>query len=80
MVSSVSSMGGNVRDGIVKDDKVISTAMEAGSSDTGDSKDVVCKGGDVGDNGGMTCKSAGVWKVMCKSVGLWKLMCKYVGV
>ena len=28
--------------------------MEAGSTDTGDSKDVVCKGGDVGDNGGMT--------------------------
>ena len=52
MVSSVSSMGGNVRDGKVGDDKVISTAMEVGSGDTGD---VVCKGGDVGDNGRMTC-------------------------
>ena len=55
MVSSVSSMGGNVGDGKVEDDQVISTAMEAGSSDTGDGKDVACKGGDVGDNGGMTC-------------------------
>ena len=35
MVSSVSSMRGNVRD-----DKVISTVMEAGSSDIGDGKDV----------------------------------------
>ena len=51
----VSSMGGNVGDGKVGDDKVISTAMEAGSGDIGDGKDVVCKGGDVGDNGGMTC-------------------------
>ena len=33
----------------------MSTAMEAGFGDTGDGKDVVCKGGDVGDNGGMTC-------------------------
>ena len=43
MVSSVSSMGGNVRDEKVGDDKVISTVMEAGSSDTRDGKDVVCK-------------------------------------
>ena len=50
----VSSMRGNVGDGKVKDDKVISIAMEAGFGDTGDGKDVVCKGGDVGDNGGMT--------------------------
>ena len=35
LVSSVSSMGGNVGD-----DKVISTTMEVGSSDTGDGKDV----------------------------------------
>ena len=55
MVSSVSSIGCNVGDGKIGDDKVISTAMEADSSDTGDGKDVVCKGGDVGDNGGMTC-------------------------
>ena len=55
MVSSVSSMGGNVGDGKVGDDKVISTAIEVGSGDTGDDKDVVCKRGDVGDNGGMTC-------------------------
>ena len=34
---------------------MISTAMEAGSCDIKDSKDVVCKGGDVGDNDGMTC-------------------------
>ena len=43
-----------------------STTMEAGPGDTGDSKDVVCKGGDVGDNGGMTCKS----RLMCKSMGV----------
>ena len=55
MVSSVSSMGGNVGDGQVEDDKVISTTMEASSGDTRDGKDVVCKGGNVGDNGGMTC-------------------------
>ena len=55
MISSVSSMRGNVRDDKVRDDKVISTTMEAGFSDTGDGKDVVCKGGDVGDNGGTTC-------------------------
>ena len=55
MVSSISSMGSNVGDGKVGDDKVISTAMEAGSDDTEDGKDVVCKGGDMGDNGGMTC-------------------------
>ena len=53
MASSVSSMGGNVGDGKVGDDKVISTTMEAGSYDTEDDKDVVYKGGDVGDNGGM---------------------------
>ena len=34
---------------------MISTAMETGSGDTGDGKDVVCKGKDVGDNGIMTC-------------------------
>ena len=51
----VSSMRGNVWDDKVGDDKVISTAMEADSDDTGDGKDVVCKGGDVGDNGGITC-------------------------
>ena len=51
----VSSMGGNVVDGIVGDDKVTSTAMEASFGDIGDGKDVICKGGDVGDNGGMTC-------------------------
>ena len=55
MVSSVSSMGGNVRDCKVEDDKVISTTMEASFSDTRDGKYVVCKGGNVGDNGGMTC-------------------------
>ena len=53
----ISSMRDNVRNGKVRDDKVISTAMEAGSDDTGDGKDVVCKGGDVGDNGGMTCRA-----------------------
>ena len=51
----VSWMGGNVGDGKVGDDKVIYTAMEASSSDIEDGKDVVCKEGDVGDNGGMTC-------------------------
>ena len=55
MVSSVSSMGGNVGDGKVRDDKAISTTMEVGSSDNGNGKDVVYKRGDVGDNGGMTC-------------------------
>ena len=55
MVSSVSSMGDNVGDGKVRDDKVIFIAIEASSSDTRNGKDVVCKGGDVGDNGGMTC-------------------------
>ena len=39
------------------DDKVISTTMEAGFGNIGDGKDVVCKGGDVGDNGGMTCRA-----------------------
>ena len=34
---------------------MISTFMEAGSGDTRDGKDVVYKGGDVGDNGGMIC-------------------------
>ena len=29
--------------------------MEAGSGDTKVGKDMICKGGDVGDNGGMTC-------------------------
>ena len=48
-------MGGNVGDGKFGDEKVIFTTMEAGSGDTGDGKDVVCKRGDVGDNGGMTC-------------------------
>ena len=55
MVSSVSSMEDNVGDGKVGDDKVISTSMEAGSDDIEDGKDVVCKGGDVGNNGEMTC-------------------------
>ena len=54
MVSSVSSMRCNVRDGKFGDDKAISTTMEACSGDTGDGKDMVCKWGDVGDNGGMT--------------------------
>ena len=36
----VSSMGGNVGDDKGWDDKVISTAIEAGSGDTGDGKDV----------------------------------------
>ena len=35
----VSSMGGNVGDDKGWDDKVISIAMETGSSDTGDGKD-----------------------------------------
>ena len=48
-------MGGNVGDGKVRDDKVISTVMEVSFCDTGDGKDVVYKGGDVGDDGGMTC-------------------------
>ena len=48
MVSSVSSIRGNVRDGKVEDDKVISNTMEVGSSDTRDGKDVVCKGGRCG--------------------------------
>ena len=51
----VSLIGGNVGDGKVGDDRVISTALEAGSNDNEDGKDVVCKGGDVGDNGRMTC-------------------------
>ena len=34
---------------------MISTAMEASSCDIEDGKDVVCKGGDVGDNDGMAC-------------------------
>ena len=55
MVSSVSSMGDNVGDDKVGENKVISTSMEASFGDTRDDKDVVCKGGDVGDNGGMTC-------------------------
>ena len=55
MVSSVSLMRGVVRDDKVGDDKVISTAMEAGFGNIGDGKDVVCKEGDVGDNGWMTC-------------------------
>ena len=55
MVSLVSLMRGNVGDGKVGDDKVISTTMEAGFGDTGDRKDVVCRWGDVGDNDGMTC-------------------------
>ena len=54
-VSSVSWMGGNVGDGKFGGDKVISIAMEAGSGDIRDGKDVVCKWGDVGDNSGMTC-------------------------
>ena len=36
----VSSMGDNVEDDKRWDDKVISTAMEAGCGDTGDGKDV----------------------------------------
>ena len=48
-------MGGIVRDGKVRDDKVISTTMEAGSGITENGKDVVYKRGDVDDNGGMTC-------------------------
>ena len=44
----VSLIGGNVRDGKVKDDKVISTTMEASSSNIGDGKDVVFKGGRCG--------------------------------
>ena len=36
----MSPMGGNVGDDIGGDDKVISTAMEAGSGDTGYGKDV----------------------------------------
>ena len=43
-------MGGNARDEKWWDDKVISTAMEIGSSNIGDGKDVlVCRGmeGDV---------------------------------
>ena len=36
----VSSMGGNIRDDKGWDDKVISTAVEVGSGDTGDGKDV----------------------------------------
>ena len=40
MASSVSSMGGNVGDDKGWDDKVISTTMEVGSSDTGDGKNV----------------------------------------
>ena len=55
VVSLISSMGDNVRDGKVEDDKVIFIAIEAGSSNTEYGKDVVSKGGDVGDDGGMTC-------------------------
>ena len=47
-------MEGHVRDGKFGDDKVISTTMKAGSGDTENGKDVVCKEEDVGDNGGMT--------------------------
>ena len=56
IVSSVSSIRGNVGDGKVRDDKVISTTMEACSGDIGDGKYVACKKGYVGDNGGMTCE------------------------
>ena len=45
----VSSMGGNVGDDKGWDDKVIYTAMEAGSSDTRDGKDVQVSGGMEGD-------------------------------
>ena len=51
----VSLMEGNVGDGKVENDKVISTAMETGFGDTEYGKDVVCKMEDVSDNGGMTC-------------------------
>ena len=54
-VSLVSSIGGNVGEGKVGDDIMISTIMEVGFGDLGNGKDVVCKGGDVGDNGGTTC-------------------------
>ena len=40
MVSLISLMGGNVGDEKWWDDKVISTVMEASSSDTRDGKDV----------------------------------------
>ena len=50
-------MGGNVGEGKVEDDKVISTAMEASSGDIEDDKDVIYKGGELGDNGGMTCRA-----------------------
>ena len=40
LVSSVSSIGGNVGDDKGWDDKVISTVMEASSNDIGDGKDV----------------------------------------
>ena len=40
MVSSVSSIGGNVGDDKRWDDKVISIAMEIGLGDIGDGKDV----------------------------------------
>ena len=45
----VSSMGGNVGDCKGWDDNVISTAMEVGSGDTGDGKDVLVCGGMEGD-------------------------------
>ena len=45
----VSPMGGNVRDDNGWDDKVISTAMEAGSGNTGYGKDVQVSRGMEGD-------------------------------
>ena len=45
----VSPMGGNVGDDKGWDDKVISTAMGAGSGDTGYCKDVYMSGGMEGD-------------------------------
>ena len=50
MISTmVSPMGGNVGDDKGWDDKVISTAMEAGFGDTGYGKDVYVSGGMKGD-------------------------------
>ena len=56
----------NVGDDKGCDEKVISTAIDAGSG--------------FGDNGyGKMCKCVGVWKVMCKCVRVWKVRGKYGG-
>ena len=52
-------MGDNTSYGKVVDDKVIYDVLTSKTGDTGDSKHVAFKGGDVGDNGGMTGMTCG---------------------